>query len=267
MNFTAYTAYFVSDIHLAIPPNGRNQIFLSFLQTLGKNRQRPCTHLFLLGDIFDLWIADHPFFIHHHQSLINEIKRLLSENIEVHFFEGNHDLYLQKLWGDQWGVKVHTQATYINLGPFCLRLEHGDQMDPTDKGYFFLRWLLRTPLVKCLAHHLPSFWVTQLGQLASRQSRNYTSYHKTQDNSVAHQKMSLHAELTFAKKPFDLLIAGHQHAFLDRTLSHYRVINLGSWMQEPGYLVAHFNNEKWEQAQNNRYHHVNELFHWVSLPT
>ena len=83
------TAVFVSDIHIASPDCPRGRLFLQFLRSLsGKS---DVTHLYLLGDIFDLWVADHTFFIERYAEIIDEIRRLVSQGVEVAYFERNHD--------------------------------------------------------------------------------------------------------------------------------------------------------------------------------
>ena len=65
------TAVFVSDIHIASPDCPRGRLFLQFLRSLsGKS---DVTHLYLLGDIFDLWVADHTFFIPEVNTLLSPI--------------------------------------------------------------------------------------------------------------------------------------------------------------------------------------------------
>ncbi|RME15407.1 MAG: hypothetical protein D6797_06660, partial [Bdellovibrio sp.] len=68
-------AYFLSDLHLTNPDAGLYQSCLKFLSSLGT--QREVTHLFLLGDIFDLWVGKYSYFIEKHKSFIKEIQRLV----------------------------------------------------------------------------------------------------------------------------------------------------------------------------------------------
>ena len=84
----------------------------------------------MLGDIFDLWVADHRYFIDAYSEIIDQIKRLQRAGIEIHYFEGNHDLHLKSFWQDELGLAVHNEPFYVQLGDTVVRLEHGDQMDP-----------------------------------------------------------------------------------------------------------------------------------------
>lgn len=230
------TAYFVSDLHLVNIEDERSQIFLRFLQRL--KAEKECTHLFLLGDVFDFWVGDHSYFVHSFAPIVEALRHLQVEGVEIHYFEGNHDLHLRKFWQEQVGFKVHGDSYHLTLAGWRLRLEHGDQMDPSDRGYLFLRWLLRTPVMTWLAYHCPGGILAQIGKRASEQSRRYTSGpSKSQSDELAKEKMKVHACRVYKVKPFDALIAGHMHVAEDREVKlpegHFRLMNLGSWMESP----------------------------------
>lgn len=232
------SAYFVSDIHITSPESPRARLFASFLRGLsGKSNT---THLFLLGDIFDIWVADHRYFVDRYREIIGEIRRLKDEGVEINYFEGNHDLHLRYYWEDQLGLTVYEGPTYIFLGGRTVRLEHGDQMDPDDKGYRFLRWFLRTAPMRLLMCNLPGVLVARVGDRASIKSRDYTSNVKSIDAADAIAKIRAHARKAHATKPFDIIISGHVHVRDDCRIEHeagtFRCINLGSWLDAPCYL-------------------------------
>lgn len=232
-------AYFVSDIHIASPDDGRAGQFLSFLQ--GLSGTRDATHLFLLGDIFDLWVADHAYFIDRYRDIVAEVQRLMADGVEVHYFEGNHDLHLRYFWEEQLGVRVHAGPLQLRLGTRTVRLEHGDQMNPDDRGYLFLRWFLRTPPVRLLVRHLPGRLVAHIGDRASASSRVYTS---SGGKSIAPEEITAkaiaHARRVHAETPFDLIVSGHIHVRHDHREqgehAEFRSVNLGSWMDGPCYF-------------------------------
>ncbi len=227
-------AYFLSDIHLQSIEEPNAKRLLSFLQSL--NSPEDITHLFLLGDIFDLWIADHFYFIQKFVDVSSEFKRLKELGVEIHYFEGNHDLYLEHYFGQELQIQIHTKPEYFQLGRFRVRVEHGDQMDPADRGYRFLRWLLRSRVMTWLAPRLPSRLIVWLGERMSGASRKYTSSLKTISSEQAMEVIRLHALRSFVERPFDFLICGHVHVNFDYILpesDEARVLNLGSWHERP----------------------------------
>lgn len=232
------SAYFVSDIHITSPESPCASLFVSFLQTL--SGETNITHLFLLGDIFDLWVADHRYFVDRYQEIIDEIRRLEKEGVSISYFEGNHDLHLRYYWADQLGLTVHDGPTTVQLGERTVRLEHGDQMDADDKGYLFLRWFLRTGPIRLLIRSLPSSLISRIGDWASAKSRRYTSSAKAINSADAIAKIHAHARRAYAQKPFDLIITGHVHVRddcrIDSETGTFRSVNLGSWLDAPCYF-------------------------------
>ncbi len=230
----ALKAYFLSDIHLKSIEEPNAQRLLEFFRSLRSTEE--ITHLFLLGDIFDLWIADHFYFVNKFSEIILELRRLHALGVEIHYFEGNHDLYLDRFFGKELGFHIHVGPGYFHLGHFQIRIEHGDQMDPHDLGYRFLRWLLRTPVIKWVAPRLPSRFVVWLGEKMSKTSREYTTAIKTISAERAIEVIRLHAARAFVERPFDFFLCGHIHVDCDYRVPESdsaRVLNLGSWHDHP----------------------------------
>ena len=228
-------AYFLSDVHLRQLDQPEAQILLGFLEALGPRIQ--ATHLFLMGDIFDLWLGGHEYFIQKFSPIVDRLRRVVANGVEVHYFEGNHDLYLRDYWQEQVGMRVHGRARLFLLGDLKVRVEHGDQLDPADRGYRFLRWLLRTPLIAYTGSRLPGGLLAQIGRAASRTSRRYTSQHKTISEERARETVRRHAEKVVHEYPFDLIITGHVHVRDDYEFEYagrtVRSVNLGSWWDSP----------------------------------
>lgn len=221
-------ALFVSDIHISSAEDPKCLLFLRLLKTC---EERRIEQLFLVGDIFDLWIADRRFFVERYSLLIEQLRKLVCGGCQVHYFEGNHDLDLELFWQKQVGVEVHTQAQYFALSGMNVRVEHGDQMDPEDRGYIFLRWLLRTPLMKWVIINLPGVVVAKIGQTMSKTSRVYTN--SLRDPKRILSLIHTHAQKSFSIRAFQVIITGHVH-LRDETafaVSGQKMVsyNLGSW--------------------------------------
>lgn len=231
-----FRALFFSDLHLESDEDPKALYFTSWIAREVNNFQeksRPdLTHLFLMGDVFDMWVADHAYFQQKYARVIETLMKLKKKGVEIHYFEGNHDLYLKKFFSNQLGFSVHSSPIFYQLGDRNLRLEHGDQMDPSDSGYIFLRWLLRTPVLRLLALNLPGLAVKSIGEWASAKSRAYTSQKKTIDSNTAREVVRVHAEKIYGAREFDLMVCGHVHVPMDFFLSNGKsqVVNLGGWI-------------------------------------
>ncbi|OFZ19052.1 MAG: hypothetical protein A2Z20_09915 [Bdellovibrionales bacterium RBG_16_40_8] len=228
-------AYFISDLHLGSSTEPNSLVLIKFLGSFHGLDQ--ITHLFLLGDIFDLWIANHDYFKKKYAPIVNELIRLRNIGVKIHYFEGNHDLYLEHFFGHELGFKIYRKADNFLILGYRVRVEHGDQMNPYDYGYRFLRWFLRTYLMEWLAPRLPEWCVVWLGQRMSKVSRRYTSKMKAISEENTQKVIHKHAKRVWRKNPFDIMVSGHMHMLFDTKLlvgeetvgEIARVVNLGAW--------------------------------------
>lgn len=245
-------AVFISDIHINDMQDKRAGQFLDLLKQYLKAKEKPIqgipaiNYLFLVGDIFDFWIADHRVLVEEFRPIIECFEALQRAGVRIHYFEGNHDLHLKYFWQQQLQMTVHTGAHMFVIGNRRVRVEHGDQMDSEDRGYLFLRWFLRTPPLEMAARKLPGIFVKNLGQYFSAKSRAYTSEVKTIGHDETIKKIHQHADRIYAESPFDLLVTGHLHVRDHYVLkSGAESWNLGTWLKEPGYLLCDHHQVRW----------------------
>jgi UDP-2,3-diacylglucosamine hydrolase len=231
-------AYFISDLHIRHEDKTKGIKLMEFLKALPKDT----THLVLLGDIFDLWIGSHEYFIKKFSKIIKELKAISDRGVEIHYFEGNHDIHLKKFWHDELGINVHTDHYYFNFDGIVIRAEHGDLMNKEDKGYLFLRKALRTFPMNILSTQLPGKLVEAIGDRSSRVSRFYTDRQNQKYKEKVKALTQDYAQEVYNEKPFDIIITGHTHVDDDFSFEAQgkkaRSINLGSWLDRPKALIV-----------------------------
>jgi len=114
-------ALFVADAHY--PHHGRE--FLTLLERL-ESGEIATPQLFLMGDIFDLLFGYNDYirsFLEKEITLLNH----LSQSIEIHYFEGNHDFLLKDIFPN---IKIYpreSQPVVFHLGEKRVGLSHGDR--------------------------------------------------------------------------------------------------------------------------------------------
>lgn len=225
--------WFVSDLHLLSEEDGRYAKFCEFLEARERDQT---THVFLVGDIFDLWFGSDRYFVRRFARACETVKRLTTKGVQVHYFEGNHDLHLAEIWEKELGAVVHDSARYFDLAGWRVRVEHGDQMNPDDRGYLILREVLRSKTFAWLSKNLPGESIQQIGDRMSRSSRKWTSSHmKARDEGAIQKMIRTHAAHAYDEEPFDFLVSGHVHVRDDYTWNpreseEARSLNLGSWL-------------------------------------
>jgi UDP-2,3-diacylglucosamine hydrolase len=225
-------AWFLSDIHLKTMQERNSEILLRFLRKLRtKNPQE--THLFLLGDIFDLWIGGHSVFVKKFRPLVEAIQELKEVGARITYIEGNHDVHIHSFWRDKLGVEVFVEAQFYKINGLIVRVEHGDLINLEDAAYLRYRSLIRHPLIKPLGNMIPGKVWDAVGNYAARKSRvRSQSYRVTNEDKLV-QMIRHHAHRAYNEKPYDLIVSGHMHIYDDYEFQvaarKVRSINLGSW--------------------------------------
>lgn len=246
---TAIDAVFLSDLHLKSVEERNGQTLLRFLVSLDAQSRPPM--IFLLGDIFDLWVSGHRVFIDRFRPLLEVLERLSKKGARLVYFEGNHDLHLAPYWEKVLGADVRVGAGSFTVGGFRIRCEHGDEINREDAAYLRLRAFLRHPLLETAAHRLPGRFWDYLGQRASHTSRKYSSPERSSHEERLRNLIRSHAQRVWPDDPFDVVISGHMHVKDDWTFEvggrSVRSINLGSWFGEPEVLVLAGGRLEWRK--------------------
>ena len=227
-----YKFHFVSDLHLGSDSEPNFLLFLNYLESLP---QKKVTHLFLLGDIFDLWVADQKFFIQKYQSIVNEIKSLVERGVEVHYFEGNHDFHLKKYWQDEVGVYIYEEPQRLQIANVNLLLAHGDQIDQEDIGYLRLRKFFRSGFAKFVAFYLPGVITRKLGAFADKKSTGHYVRSEEQKKRLIGLIRNF-AQVSYEQMPYNYCLTGHVHIKDEYSVNeNAKSINLGTWLDEPSF--------------------------------
>ena len=92
---------FISDIHLSEKHPELTQAFFTFLE----ESKEACTHLFILGDLFETWIGDDDDL-----PLYGEIKEALlsftTNGPKTFFMHGNRDFLIGATFADETGITI-----------------------------------------------------------------------------------------------------------------------------------------------------------------
>ncbi len=226
-------AWFVSDIHLKSINERNSHKLLRFLHYLENQK---VTHLFLLGDIFDLWLGNSEISHAEFEPIVSSIIRIKQKGVDVRYFEGNHDLHLQQFWQNKFSIPVYTEHENFDLGHWKVRLEHGDLINQQDKSYLKLRSFLRHPKTESVLLKIPDQVVALIGHTASQLSRKFSSERRKQDADKIEGMIRSHAMAMCREDDFDYIITGHMHVRDEYSFQHNEKkvtsVNLGSWFEE-----------------------------------
>jgi len=132
-------SFFVADVHV----NENRDEFYQFLLQIKNGTLNP-TQLFLMGDIFDLLIGDIKYTKKSNQKYIDLINEI-SKNLEIFYFEGNHDFNLSKLFPKVKVFSYKEQPVKFEMNGEKVLLLHGDKATPF--AYTFYTAVIRSKIV------------------------------------------------------------------------------------------------------------------------
>ena len=114
-------AIFVADSHY--PHHGDE--FLLLLERISSGKMTT-PQLFLMGDIFDLLFGYNEYIKEFSRDAILLLQRV-SKDIEVYYFEGNHDFLLRDIFESITIYPRDQQPQIFSLGDKKVALSHGDR--------------------------------------------------------------------------------------------------------------------------------------------
>ncbi|NQU87398.1 MAG: UDP-2,3-diacylglucosamine diphosphatase, partial [Mariniphaga sp.] len=133
--------YFISDIHLGAPAlkdnKEREKLFVQWLDEIKHDAEK----LFLMGDIFDFWYEYKKVAPRGFTRALGKIAELSDSGIEIHFFTGNHDVWVFDYLPREIGLILHREEFRVEMMGKKFFLAHGDGLDASDKGYNLLKML------------------------------------------------------------------------------------------------------------------------------
>lgn len=245
-------AWFLSDIHIKDINERNSQVLLRFLNSLKENYPET-THLYMLGDVFDIWVGDSVLFERMYQPIIDALIALYQAGVKIYYFEGNHDVHIREFWAKR-GVSVFQSDVTVPLGHHLVRLEHGDFINPEEVGYHRYRRWTYSKWGKRAITAVPGVVWWQVASLASQISRSYSSQARLNRVEKLRSLIREYAIQVSKNSEFSLIITGHMHVrdefeFEERGAKRIS-INLGSWFEEPMALKLTDSSYEWIKVKS-----------------
>jgi UDP-2,3-diacylglucosamine hydrolase len=142
---------FIADIHLSENHPKITQALFSFLD----NRTENIDALYILGDLFEVWIGDDE-----HTPLMDEVAAKLSHysnsnGIPIFYIHGNRDFMIGKKYSAQSSMQLLPAHHEIDLYGQKVLLMHGDTLCLADKNYQRMRKIIHNPVLQFVFCLLP----------------------------------------------------------------------------------------------------------------
>ncbi len=224
--------YFLSDFHLGIPDHAssiaREKKVVAFLQKASND----AAVVFILGDLFDFWFEYKSVVPKGFVRILGKLAEITDKGIPVHFFVGNHDMWMSGYFEKELNIPVYFQAKEFKFNGKTFLIGHGDGLGPSDHGYKFIKKIFRSPISKFIFGILPPRIGMSIAHYFSKSSRTVTGNTDEKFLGEENEWLVLYCRDVLKSKHYDYFIFGHRHLPIDFPLNDQsRYINLGDWIR------------------------------------
>lgn len=193
--------------------------------------------IYLLGDIFDYWFEYKHVVPKGFTRLLGKLAEVTDAGVEVHFFIGNHDIWLTDYLTKECGMILHFEPLTTDIQGKIFFLAHGDGLGDESWSFHLLRKIFHSKFLrKCFSAIHPR-WTIPLAHAWSNSSREsggvqeYLGEAREYLIRFAKEKHALTPDINY-------FVFGHRHILLDLPIAEQaHVIMLGDWITFFSYAV------------------------------
>jgi len=227
--------YFSSDFHLGLPagtaPLERERKVVAWLNSIADNAKE----IYLLGDIFDFWWEYRLVVPKGFTRFLGTVASITDSGIPVHFFTGNHDMWVGDYLSEECGMTLHTAPITAGFDGKIFHLAHGEGLGTKDRGYKILLSIFRNkPLQRMYSALHPSIGVG-IGlswSLNSRLGKGINKEFLGEEN----EDLIRYAKGILKNEKIDYFIFGHRHLAMSYSLNQGpEILFLGDWITTGNY--------------------------------
>jgi len=229
--------YFASDFHLGLEavmdPLMRERHVVNWLNSI----EDSASEIYLVGDIFDFWWEYKSVVPKGFTRFLGNISRLTDRGVRIHFFTGNHDMWIGDYLSKECGMILHTEPLQTEILGKKFYIAHGEGLGPGDRSYKLLLWAFRNGVLRKMysfLHPRIGLAIAHRWTKHSRLTRNYSNGFKGPDK----ESLVMHAEHIMQTQEVDFFIFGHRHIAYEYELGERgsRIFFLGNWFNAPYYV-------------------------------
>ena len=231
----AQKIFFASDFHLGLPtgsdPLERERRAVKWLNSIASDAKE----IYLLGDIFDFWWEYKLVVPKGFTRFLGTISLLTDSGIPIHFFTGNHDLWMGKYLVDECGIIMHKEPVMTTFDNKKFYLAHGEGLGTRNFGYKILLSIFHNRPLQVLyssLHPLIGLTIGHKWSLNSRLGKGISLEFLGEEK----EDLFRHTRKILEKEQVDYFIYGHRHLPMNKRLPEGAVLTiLGDWIKSGSY--------------------------------
>ncbi|MGI4777516.1 MAG: UDP-2,3-diacylglucosamine diphosphatase [Janthinobacterium lividum] len=133
------TVDLIADLHLQAGEPETFDAWRGYLETT------PADAIFILGDLFEVWVGDDAASVAGFEARCAALLRRASERHPIFFMHGNRDFLVGQAFATQCGMTMLADPTVLVLHGERWLLSHGDALCTDDTDYILFRAQVRAP--------------------------------------------------------------------------------------------------------------------------
>ncbi len=230
--------YFASDQHFGAPTpeksRQRETLFIQWLDTIKED----ATELFLLGDLFDFWFEYKTVVPKGFIRVLSKLAALQEQGIKIHFFVGNHDLWVRDYFTTELGMAVyHFPKTFQYNGKKFL-IGHGDGLGPGDYAYKGMKRVFKNPVSKWFYRWLHPDIGVPFARYLSLKNKYISGEEDVAFLGDDKEMLIQYCKEQYQKEAFDYFLFGHRHLPMEKKIGKTsKYVNTGDWVSYFSYAV------------------------------
>jgi UDP-2,3-diacylglucosamine hydrolase len=244
-------AYFASDFHLGAPNFEesllREKEIVKWLDQVKLDAEA----IYLVGDVFDFWFEYKHAVPRGFVRILGKIAEITDSGIPVHWFIGNHDMWIFDYLPQECGIIVHKEPIAVSWEGKRVVIGHGDGLGPGDRAYKFLKWFFRSKFCQwAFARLHPNFGIS-LAKWSSGYSRQNSGHKDKVFLGEENEWLAIYCKEWLKREHVDYFVFGHRHLPMEIQLNEKsKYINIGDWLSHFTYGEwndGHFTLKRWER--------------------
>lgn len=251
---------FLSDFHLGVPDKATSDTRERKICSLLQSYRDKVSDIYFVGDVFDFWFEYNTVVPKGYYRLFGLLKDLSESGIQLHFFKGNHDMWMRDFFVEEFNAKIYSQPLELLLNNKKIIVGHGDGLGPGDYKYKFLKRFFASPICQFLYRWIHPDIGMRIASFFSYRSR----YAQPTDPEVYFgndkEWLYIYCKEICNTKSVDYFVFGHRHLPIYTQIENYPsyYINLGDWIDYCTYAVFDGNElSLYQYGTENKNHYFN----------
>lgn len=234
--------FFASDFHLGLktgsPPLDRERKVVGWLETIAPDADG----IYLIGDIFDFWWEYKLVVPRGFTRFLGAIAKITDAGIPVHFFTGNHDMWVNDYFTEECGVIMHKNPLTASFNGKKFHIAHGEGLGTRNYAYKILLKIFRNNPLRVLYSALHPTVGVSIGHrwsLSSRLGKGISQEFLGEDK----EDLIRYAMSFSPDDKIDFFVFGHRHLAMTYKLkNNAEIFFLGDWIKHSSFAEWDGNN-------------------------